>query len=764
MKNVALIGMLLLFAGGCAHLKPWPGKPFVVAVDGQPRTQIVVAEKASPSTRYAAEELQRFLKEMTGADLPLVTDAAPMAQHEILVGQNDHFFPANITLNVDKLGAEGYIIRANEKHLVIAGGEPRGTLYGVYGLLEDHLGCRWFMPSVSRIPKSPTLKVREMEETIVPRLEYREPFTKDCFDGDWAARNRMNSNAASLDARHGGKITYFGFVHTFDGLVPPATYFADHPEYFAMVKGQRLQDHTQLCCTNEDVIRIVTEEIRKRMREHPEATVFSVSQNDWGNYCQCDRCAALAKAEDSQIAPVLLLVNKVAAAVRDEFPNKAIDTLAYQWTRKPPKTMRPEPNVIIRLCSIECCFAHPFVKCNSTENKTFVKDVEGWSKISNRLWVWDYVTSFSHYFVPFPNLYLRDDNIRFFADHNVTGIFEQDVYTTFNGELSPLSGYVGAKLLWNPDYDVNQAVDEFLEGVYGAAARPIRRYLALIHNKVKRENIHMDIWIGPEHRHLTNGLLARADALWDEAEAVVANDPAVLERVKVARLSVDYAIIERTRARFDRAYTIDHEGFKVLMAPDFAARVKRFFEVAERNGVTAIRENNGDLGLYKKEIGGMEAAKDCPPHDAAAVTGTAPGLRCRYYEGGWMQLPDFSTLTPVSACVAAKIGLDAVTAPAEAYGLVFTGYIEVPRDGVYTFSLKSNDGSILLLDGEKLVDNDGGHKTEARSGMTGLRAGRHPLEVRYFQAGGNKALELLYAGPGIPLQSVPATALSHTKE
>ena len=71
------------------------------------------------------------------------------------------------------------------------------------------------------------------------------------------------------------------------------------------------------------------------------------------------------------MAPVLQLVNRVAEAVEKEFPDKAVETLAYQWTRQPPKTMRPRPNVIIRLCSIECCFSHPLATCDSPANRTF---------------------------------------------------------------------------------------------------------------------------------------------------------------------------------------------------------------------------------------------------------------------------------------------------------------------------------------------------------------------------------------------------------
>jgi len=758
--SLILLGMVMSLTG-CTTVKEVLGKPFTVAQWGKTQAQIVVAEDASPSTRYAAEELQRFLKEMSGAELPIVTDSAPVAKHEIILGKNAHLYPANVSIDFDALGKEGYILRTTNRHLIIAGGEPRGTLYGVYGLLEDHLGCRWFTPTINRIPKKNILKVRAVNEKVIPALEYREPFVRDCFDGDWCARNRMNGNAASLTEKHGGKVTYFGFVHTFNSLVPPEKYFADHPEYFSMVKGERIQDHTQLCCTNEDVIRIVIEEIKRWMREHPEATVFSVSQNDWGNYCQCDTCAALAKQEDSQIAPVLALVNRVAVAVKDEFPGKVIDTLAYQWTRKPPKTMRPEPNVIIRLCSIECCFAHSFEKCNHPDNKNFVRDVEGWGAICNRLWVWDYVTSFSHYLVPFPNLRVRGDNIRFLEKHHVRGIFEQDVYTTFNGELSPLSGYLNAKLLWNPRYNEGKAIHEFLEGVYGNAAKPIARYLDLIHDEVENKNIHMDIWVGPEHRHLNDALLAKADALWDQAEAAVANAPDTLEHVRVARLSVDYAILERTRARAAKAYTMDHEHFKVILAPDFLARAKRFFEVAERNGVTMFRESNGAMESLKKEYGDMQPEQVYTPMAAVSPDATEPGLRCRYFEGAWPALPDFAALKPASEKVVDRIGLEVIPTPAEAFGLEFSGYLEVPKDGVYSFSLQANDGANLYIDGVEIVNNDGSHKTVTRSGMAGLRAGKHAIRVIYHQAGGNKALDLQYAGPGIAAQSLPANALSH---
>lgn len=580
----------------------------VLADGGKSSYQIVVAAEASPPVRHAAQELQTFLREMSGAVIPIVTDRELRGPREILVGDSGHLRTLDAKIDFAALGREGYVVRTIGSHLVIAGGEPRGTLYGVYGLLEDHLGCRWFTPAVRQIPKQPRLTVPALDETIVPVLEYREPFTFDCFDGDWCARNRMNSSSGRLDEERGGKIKFGDgfFCHTFATLVNPAVHFAKHPEYFSLVGGQRQSGYAQLCCTNEEVIQLCIEGIRAAMRAQPESFVFSVSQNDTFLQCECERCQALATAEDSQMAPVLALVNRVAEAVEKEFPNQAVETLAYQWTRRPPKTMRPRPNVIVRLCSIECCFAHSLESCDSPTNRAFCADLAGWAKVSDRLWIWDYVTAFEHYLLPFPNQQVRDDNIRLFVRNHARGIFEQDQYESPEGELSGLGGWMTAKYLWNPAYDEETAIAEFLAAVYGPAAAPIRKYLDLLHDYVAKENIHVLIWATPTSPHLPDELLIAADRLWQKAEDLAAGDEAVLARVRIARLSVDYAIAERARAA----------GIpkNVALTPLAALALKRYrpyVETLAASGITRFHEGRPlDIPAYRA---GLAAALGWEP-------------------------------------------------------------------------------------------------------------------------------------------------------
>ena len=180
----------------------------ILADNGKSEYRIVIAADASPSTQYAAKELQTFLKQISAAELPIVTDREAATGHEIVLGASSRLKSLGTPIDLPRLGDEGYLIRTVGPHLVIAGGALRGNLYGVYGFLEDHLGCRWFAPGVSRIPHVARIALGPIDETKIPVLEYREPAMVDCMDGVWCARNRMNSSSARLDARHGGCVRF----------------------------------------------------------------------------------------------------------------------------------------------------------------------------------------------------------------------------------------------------------------------------------------------------------------------------------------------------------------------------------------------------------------------------------------------------------------------------------------------------------------------------------------------------------------------------
>jgi hypothetical protein len=454
----------------------------------------------------------------------------------------------------------------------VLAGNKRGVLYACYTFLEDYLQCRWFAPDCAALPKTGTFDIPGIDRRYIPPLEYRATDYPNSRDPDWAVRNKINGDRAQLDEERGGKISYRGFVHTFNELAPPERYFAAHPEYYSEIDGKRVgPGDTQLCLTDPDVLRIATGTVREWIKESPEASIFSVSQNDWDNYCQCAKCKALADKEGGESGPILHFVNAIADAIGAEHPDKAIDTLAYRYSRKPPSQVAPRPNVIVRLCSIECCFAHPLE--NDPFNESFRKDMEDWSKISRRLWIWDYVINYSHSIMPFPNLYVLKPNINFFIRNGVTGIYEEANYYSKGGELAELRSYIMAKTLWDPQYDTDKAIDEFLAAYYEEAAPPLREYVNLIHRQVRqRPDLHVTIYSPPDVGYLTPDVIKRSVELFNQAERVVAHKPKVLHRVQVARMPVIYTQM-------------------ALAGKDArTALVNQFEKIARAEGVTMVGE------------------------------------------------------------------------------------------------------------------------------------------------------------------------------
>src|SRR5690349_21403195 len=300
---------------------------FVLSSHDRKACPVVIAADAPASERYAAEELQRYLERITTLKCPVLDDSAPTVAREILLGDNAHLRKLKLGLDLGKLGPEGFVLRNVGNKLVIAGGRPRGTLYGVYTLLEDKLGVRWFTPELESVPHTNRLWLASLNETHTPALEYREVFwTEMMRDADFAARHRLNGEHYHLTDKQGGRaVVYFPFVHSLDELIPRSLY-QDHPEYFPFINGKRVNGYVQRCLSNPEVIKLAKATVRKWIHEHPEATIISVSQNDTRNWCQCDVCKAFDDQEGSPAASLIRFVNTIAEDIEHDFPNIRLDT------------------------------------------------------------------------------------------------------------------------------------------------------------------------------------------------------------------------------------------------------------------------------------------------------------------------------------------------------------------------------------------------------------------------------------------------------
>ncbi len=514
----------------------------LLAENGATKYSIVIPQAGGEAEEYAARELQHFLGEITGADFSVVRDSVPETPYEIVLGETNRLQWDDIPAKLLPSAFEGFVILRKDQKLHIAGRFPRATLYGVYEFLETDLGVRFLAEDMTYTPQVIKLTCNPKSRKFDPELEYRNIML---VDHTWALRNRINVTWDTIPKGNlFGGISFVGpsFVHTFSYLIPVEEYFDTHPEYFSMIKGKRIKDMTQLCLTNPDVLRLSIDKVRQWVKDAgynaSSKYLVSISPNDYGNLCECPECAAIDKAEGTKAGTLIRFINKIADVMAREYPNVAVETLAYNDYEVPPKLTKPAPNVVIRFAPIASDFARRIDDPTSEKNKRVYANISNWAKICNYLYVWNYYTNFWDYFDPFPDIRNIDHNIRVFRDKGMKGLFAQTTQTP-GGEMRDLRNYLLAKCMWRPETDGKKTVAEFCKLYYGkASGERVIKYINLLHSEFLKLDKPLPCGTIPDAAGFwSDEFIAKANAILTDAESK-AETPEEKSRVAVVRLPI----------------------------------------------------------------------------------------------------------------------------------------------------------------------------------------------------------------------------------
>lgn len=477
---------------------------------------IVLADEADARLVAAGNTLAKYMKQVTGNNF-IIAKAGDGLRFEI-------GYSSDIADN-------GYIIETYENKVSITGSGTRGVIHGVYGFLNKYCGCDWFTSTLYSFPENKSLTIPAGEKTeYKPFFEYTDTDWLSPLDVEYSLANGLNGSPyRTIPDELGGTVEYISaFCHTLGSqFCSRETYFKSNPEYFALHNG--IRQNEQLCLTNEDVYNIVLREVMALLKERhdPQKSlqIISITQADSGEnakMCQCNSCKAIDEANGSHSGTMITFANRIARAVKAAgYDNVAIDTFAYRYTRKAPTQVVPDDNVIVRLCTIECCFAHSLDDAGCTENVALMQDLKEWSKICNRIYVWDYATNYAHTLGVFPDFGVIQRNIQVFYENNVAGVYEEGNYymAQCDGEFGELRAYLLSKLMQNPYIDYNACMNEFLEAYYGNGWQSIRQFLDMTIKKAVPEGKHLGIYVTmAETLDFDKDDIAKADALWEAAK------------------------------------------------------------------------------------------------------------------------------------------------------------------------------------------------------------------------------------------------------
>jgi len=511
-----------------------------IVMDSKAMSIIVVGADATEPERYAAENLQKYVKLISDVNLPIVSKPSNNKNVvNIIIGQTKIANNILNGYNWKRLKYDGILVRNISNNIVIAGDRPSGSIYAVYEVLES-FGVRFLDPTDTKIVKSKNLSINKDIEYI-PSFRIREIYYRSTLinNDDYNTALRLNGHFQMLPENKGGHYEFVGFAHTFDIFLSSQKYLSTHPEWFSERNGVRVGGAIggQLCLSNMEMRREFLKNVLEQLKNYKDPRIVSITQNDNQAYCTCENCSELVKKWGNQSDLLIDFVNYIARGVKKVYLNCLVDTFAYQYTRNAPKTIKPDSNLMIRLCTIECDFSKSLT---SNTNESFYKDIKDWKLLTKNLFVWDYVVNFANFHQPYPNNFILDDNIRFLAKNNVFGVFEQGDSFNASASMQPYKVYLLSKLLWNSNIDADKVTKEFMYDYYGNAAPYILAYMKELDEIQKKQNTYVgcfDFVVFPDANFIN------CFNLFEKAKKAVADDPKLLERVKIQELSLKQAFL-----------------------------------------------------------------------------------------------------------------------------------------------------------------------------------------------------------------------------
>ena len=497
---------------------------------------------ADAAVKFAARDLERILKDVPG---------------RIVLREEMGLRPQEWRL---RTAADG--------SLVISGRDGMGIAYGAFTFLEDKAGVSWLAPDTEIVPDLKGWTLPQLDETGIPAFSFREQFVgTDFMDSDWRLRNK-EANRASC-----GVGVWFGSpgdCHTFAAYSKLLK--EKHPELFKDRLDASGHPCTSLCMTDPATRHYVAEEMmnfiakdRAARAGKPPYTVpmfYDLSQDDGGSggECMCADCKALYEREGSYSGPNLAFVNAVADEVCAKYPDVIVQTFAYSYTQKPPKTVKASSNVVVRLCN--SWYLHPLA-ADSDNGRELVE----WSRHASKIGIWSYWRTYKGTLDPcvIPHRTIRDE-IRFCRDCGVIRYYAEDE-APLSRNFAMLQHWLMLKLTDNPDRDLKALMVRFMGGYYGAAAVPMGKFLKLLESTQEgtREFLNRDYF-------------EKANAYLDEAEALVADDARSLRHVRWERVVTDRAMYTYLARLQKQGYAFDREAVAARFARNSVEQIETWPE------------------------------------------------------------------------------------------------------------------------------------------------------------------------------------------
>lgn len=606
MAGTATVGAAVALAGQASSARAEvPTASF--AHGGMASAVVFVGPDEDAVVNHAAGELADLLHQITGGTFEVVvSDTPPSSRHIIAVGRRNAV-AERVDIDYASLDDDGFALRHKANRTTIAGASSRGTLYGVYWVLDRLLGVRWFSPTHTVVPHDPDLSIPadQLNGDHVPRYVYRQLLYGDASDVAYRHHNLINGARRQLPAQVPAGLD------TWSTYWPKESFGATYPTF---VPDQSLWSGGQLLAMDPQTREMAADNLVAQLESEPaDDRNYGFVQND-ADWTPDDASQVFADSHGGALsAPILDMSNDVLRRVRERVSDARLGVQAYWFSFPAPTGIAPDPGLVMTVAPIFADFGHNLFGEKNADQAPHLKT---WCAIAPDIVFWDYLCTYAQYIQPFPNWFSMGETVQSFAaEAQRLGYMGEGPYNTVGGDLAHLRIWVLARLLWDPDQDVRALVAEFCHGHYGAAGDHVYAYLVDLAAACDASGERLTCFLGTASPIYGWQAMREADEHLAAAAAAVANDDALSARVRQVRRGVDYLILLRSGE-----YATAAEAAGVDWDLDIDERIARFDQALDESGLTRGDEGGGlTPAVIKQRVRIQRTVPATPPATVAGL-------------------------------------------------------------------------------------------------------------------------------------------------
>ncbi len=609
-SSIMLIAVLFSSFGGCKKDKDeglvYPDNKkelieseYKIVDNGMSEYQIVLPENSKVNEQTAAEELQLFIKQSSGAVLPIVSESKVSEKSPMIsIGETVFTEKKGISVANDDLGSSAYKIKTDGASLYILSdknGTGEGCIYAVYDVLEDAIGWCCYAADEIDYEEKKDIKLYVYDEIVKPTFDRRSIAYLDINSYSVYRRRMRLINQYNNDFWCN---PLFGHSQISD-LLTKDKYYEAHK--YGTTKQTEVDGNTvevpdhwynssaeQLCWTGgaemeQEMATVLYEYIKK----YPDAVYFMLGQEDNNDYCNCERCRKAINEWGYNITGLEInflnnVIKIVDEWVKRDYPDGRdlrYVMFAYYDALVPPvsgsegnevafsEKVIPDDKLYVYFTPIETNYSHTL---EDVENEDILKNLKGWYKLlggENRVIVYSYDTNFHYYFYNFNNFGTFQEQLKTYSANGVNYIYSQGAVWTNQCTFQEMRIFVESKLMWNIDLSYDDLVNEFMAGYYKDAATAVRKYYDFTRMRYEQsekllEMEFKDIYADIGNKKIwTESVVSAMDKIFDEAYANIehykAEDPSLYEtlhsRIKRLELTVIYTKLLNYRLDYSQA-------------------------------------------------------------------------------------------------------------------------------------------------------------------------------------------------------------------